>query len=100
MQANLPIKIQEVFKLPNLGLNPDLFKFGNLTFESEKYICVKDNQVSSNIWLNCMPNIFIVGSCDYRYVQELSSRPQANEGRCYTHAQTEKCHCFESANSR
>lgn len=42
----LPIRYQEVFKLTNLGLSPDLFKFGNLTFESEKYICVKDGAVS------------------------------------------------------
>jgi len=28
--------------LTNLGLNPQLFKFGNLSFESQKYICVKD----------------------------------------------------------
>jgi hypothetical protein len=30
-----------------VGLNPELFKFGNLTLESEKYICVKDNAVST-----------------------------------------------------
>lgn len=42
----LPIKLNELFKLPNVGLNPDLFKFGNLTLESEKYICVKDGNVS------------------------------------------------------
>lgn len=44
-QAALPIKVNELFKLTNIGLNPDLFKFGNLTLESEKYICVKDNAV-------------------------------------------------------
>jgi hypothetical protein len=44
--AALPIKINEMFKLTNVGLNPDLFKFGNLTLESEKYICVKDGGVS------------------------------------------------------
>ena len=42
----LPIKVNEIFKLTNLGLSPDLFKFGNLTLESEKYICVKDGSVS------------------------------------------------------
>lgn len=42
----LPIKLNEMFKLTNVGLNPDLFKFGNLTLESEKYICVKDGGVS------------------------------------------------------
>ena len=42
----LPFRFQEVFKLTTLGLNPELFKFGNLTFESQKYICVKEGQVS------------------------------------------------------
>lgn len=42
MQQQLPFRFQEVFKLTNLGLNPQLFKFGNLSFESQKYICVKD----------------------------------------------------------
>ena len=42
----LPIKINEMFRLTNVGLNADLFKFGNLTLESEKYICVKDGNVS------------------------------------------------------
>lgn len=46
VQSSLvPIKMQEAFKLPSLGLNIELFKFGNLTFESEKYICVKDGSV-------------------------------------------------------
>ena len=46
--ANLPFRFQEVFKLTNLGLSPDLFKFGDLTFESQKYICVKEGQVSTD----------------------------------------------------
>jgi hypothetical protein len=45
-QPALPIKVNELFKLSNLGLNPDLFKFGNLTLESEKFVCVKDGSVS------------------------------------------------------
>jgi hypothetical protein len=47
----LPIKVNEIFKLTNLGLSPDLFKFGNLTLESEKYICVKDGSVSKDYYL-------------------------------------------------
>jgi hypothetical protein len=39
---SLPFNLREVFKLTNLGLNPDLFKFGLVTFESQKYICIKD----------------------------------------------------------
>ena len=47
MQQNLPFNFKEVFKLSNLGLNPELFKFGHVTFESQKYICVKDQAVRS-----------------------------------------------------
>ena len=46
VQATLPFKFQEVQNLTNLGLNADLFKRGNLTFESQKYICVKEEKVS------------------------------------------------------
>ena len=47
MQAqNLPFRFQEVFKLTNLGLDPSNFRHGNLTFESQKYIAVKEGNVS------------------------------------------------------
>ena len=46
MQQNLPFNFKEVFKLTNLGLNPELFKFGSVTLESSKYVCVKDAAVS------------------------------------------------------
>lgn len=50
MQAqNLPFRFQEVFKLTNLGLDPSNFRHGNLTFESQKYIAVKENAVSLKI---------------------------------------------------
>ena len=49
MQQNLPFNFNEVFKLTNLGLNPELFKFGQVTFESQKYICIKDAAVSKFI---------------------------------------------------
>lgn len=42
MQQNLPFGLREVFKLGSLGLSPDLFKFGAVTFESQRYICVRD----------------------------------------------------------
>ena len=45
MQQSLPIRYAEAFKLSTLGLNPDLFKLGVLSFESEKYISVKDGAV-------------------------------------------------------
>jgi hypothetical protein len=58
-QPALPIKVNELFKLTNVSLNPDLFKFGNLTLESEKYICVKDGSVSSLSLMifNCVSQI-------------------------------------------
>lgn len=46
MQQNLPFNFREVFKLTDLGLSPELFKFGVVTLESQKYICIKDTQVS------------------------------------------------------
>lgn len=47
MQAtNQPFNFKEVYNLRTLGLNPELFKFGSITFESSKYICVKDQAVS------------------------------------------------------
>ena len=45
--GNLPFKFQEVFNLTTLGLTPALFKPGNLSFESQKYISVKDGSVST-----------------------------------------------------
>jgi clathrin heavy chain len=42
MATNLPFKFQEVFNLTSLNLNPQLFKQGLLSFESQKYISVKD----------------------------------------------------------
>ena len=49
MQATQqPITLKEVYNLRNLGLNPELFKFGSITFESSKYICVKDQAVSNH----------------------------------------------------
>lgn len=50
MQAqNLPFNLREVFKLTSLGLSTDLFKFGSVTFESQKYICIKDAAVSISL---------------------------------------------------
>jgi hypothetical protein len=76
-----------VFKLTNLGLNPDLFKFGNLSFESQKYICVKDGAVSyfhssSPIWIH-LADLLTSGIAmrDNRHRPELQSRPQGHEGR-------------------
>lgn len=68
---NLPFRFQEVFKLTSLGLDPNLFKFGNLTFESQKYICVKDGAVSVTLLIenNYSPasfkltELFLLVSC-------------------------------------
>ena len=43
---NQPFKFQEVFNLSTKGLDPANFKMGLMTFESQKYICVKEGQVS------------------------------------------------------
>ena len=67
-QPALPIKVNELFKLSNVGLNPDLFKFGNLTLESEKYVCVKDGSVSCFLksMLTRSNQLFhYIGLCDH-----------------------------------
>jgi len=49
VQANLPFKHLEVFNLTTRGLDPANFKMGLMTFESQKYICVKEGQVSGRL---------------------------------------------------
>ncbi|KAL1511932.1 hypothetical protein AB1Y20_005213 [Prymnesium parvum] len=41
-QQGLPIKFQELVQLTNVGINPQFISFANLTMESEKYICVRE----------------------------------------------------------
>lgn len=41
MQKN-PVNFQEVIKLTALAVDPKSFKFGVTTFESDKYISIKD----------------------------------------------------------
>lgn len=42
MQGKLPLISQEVVKLSALSIDPKSFKFGVTTFESDKYISIKD----------------------------------------------------------
>ena len=37
-----PIKLNEVLKIPTLGIRPDAVSFGNCTMESEKFITVRE----------------------------------------------------------
>lgn len=39
---SLPIKIEDIASLPNLGISASLCKFGLLSFESDKYIAAKE----------------------------------------------------------
>ena len=43
MSGKLPITFNEKFNLCRLGISPDAVRFGNLTMESDKYICVREN---------------------------------------------------------
>ena len=43
--ANLPFKTQDVINLTQKGLDAANFKMGLLSFESQKYICIKEGQV-------------------------------------------------------
>jgi len=38
----MPIRFQELVQLPNLGIQPTSFRFGFLTMESERWICVRE----------------------------------------------------------
>jgi hypothetical protein len=53
MEDALPIRYTQAFDLTNLGLSKDLFKPGNLGFESEKYISLKEGGVSSTLLSPC-----------------------------------------------
>ena len=53
--APQPFKFQEVFNLTTKGLSPDNFKMGLMTFESQKYICVKEGQVSDHPAVSTRP---------------------------------------------
>lgn len=49
MAQNLPIKFEENLNLTNIGINAQNIGFSNLTMESEKFICVRE-QVVISIW--------------------------------------------------
>jgi len=40
--GQLPIKFQELFQLPAVGINPQAIGFATLTMESSKFICVRE----------------------------------------------------------
>jgi clathrin heavy chain len=46
--AQLPIRLQSVVDLPAVGIGPNAFKFGALTIESEKYVCIRDEGTDGN----------------------------------------------------
>lgn len=47
MDDALPIRYTQAFNLTDLGISKDLIKPGNLGFESEKYISLKEGGVST-----------------------------------------------------
>ena len=46
-QPQLPVRLFAIADLPSLGLNPNSFRFGFLTLESEKYICIREEAEGS-----------------------------------------------------
>ena len=94
MQQNMPFNLREVFKLTSLGLNPDLFKFGLVTFESQKYICVKDQAVSTfppplHFTLISPRHVLIylyLGRFHHQHPEPVPDGEEAHEGRGSTHA--------------
>ena len=116
--GNLPFRFQEVKQLAQLGLNPENFKFGNMTFESQKYICVKEGQVSQfvnkffvragslkegrvNTNLNPpLTSLLIVASRYCGHLSEFQGRSQRHEGWRHPDAQRAEHHCCQSLNWR
>lgn len=47
-QQQLPIIFSERVNLSQLGISPDAIKFGSLTMDSDKFICVREKQGDSN----------------------------------------------------
>ena len=45
MAQNLPIKFEENLNLTNIGINAQNIGFSNLTMESEKFICVREQVI-------------------------------------------------------
>ena len=48
MAQNLPIKFEENLNLTNIGINAQNIGFANLTMESEKFICVREQVITSS----------------------------------------------------
>ncbi|EPY52055.1 clathrin heavy chain Chc1 [Schizosaccharomyces cryophilus OY26] len=47
MAQQLPIRFSEVLQLASLGVQPS-FGFANVTLQSEKYVCIRDNSNGAN----------------------------------------------------
>ncbi len=45
----IPIKYDELVRLPALGLPQDIYKQANLTMESDRYICLKEGAPDGSI---------------------------------------------------
>ena len=48
----IPIKYDELARLPSLGLPADIYKQANLTMESDRYICVKEGAPDGSTMFN------------------------------------------------
>jgi clathrin heavy chain len=47
-----PIKCEDKFKLASLGISPEACKQGNLSMESDRFICVKEAAADGTISFN------------------------------------------------
>lgn len=72
---NVPFKFQEVFNLTTKGLDANNFKMGLMTFESQKYICVKEGQVSYKI--ECHSRHCFLTCLDYRTNHQFNAAENA-----------------------
>lgn len=80
-----------------MGLDPSLFRFGNVTFESQKYICVKDNAVSAKFLFTYLPLKSRYSNTPFSKLPSWIQR-RASKWRSGTWKPT-RCLCIESVTS-
>ena len=76
----LPIQVQEIIQLPNIGIDSSLCKWGSLSFQSDKYICVKEpNQDGSfNILIADVDNRFNITRQTLQKAEAAMMHPKMN----------------------
>lgn len=116
MAGTAPILVQEKLLLPSIGIAQEFISFKSVSFESEKFICVRENGaqptvVSVHLWFAdhylygwlCVPPFTCAFQCDvsghHRHVQPLGTSPEADQCGLCAHVFGQKSHCIEGHSS-